>query len=269
VIVPTIKDRIVQQALRRVLEPIFEADFRPCSHGFRQGRSTHTALRDVARCYPSTSWIIEGVCGYHQIPEADLFAQVSMQYQGFCNYYKYATSPQSVFNRLAQETWWAVAHYLARRRKSSIKKMMAHAVRTGHHAKITKGDRTRGTFRQFVGNREVIVNPFPPTTREIRSLPNARDWRADLMPVRPMGWQGGRSLATRLEAIDRSNGIRERCHANPVDEVHHRVPLRRKRTRVARIESDASQRLTAIALCKQCQVNSHGRSVRSRRISSG
>src|SRR5262249_35097770 len=31
--IPTIKDRIVQQALRMVLEPIFEADFRPCSHG--------------------------------------------------------------------------------------------------------------------------------------------------------------------------------------------------------------------------------------------
>jgi len=58
--IPTIKDRIVQQALKMLLEPIFEADFYNCSHGFRQGRSTITALRDTAHAYTSTSWIIEG-----------------------------------------------------------------------------------------------------------------------------------------------------------------------------------------------------------------
>jgi retron-type reverse transcriptase len=58
--IPTIKDRIVQQALKMLLEPIFEADFYNCSHGFRQGKSPITALRDVATAYPSTSWIIEG-----------------------------------------------------------------------------------------------------------------------------------------------------------------------------------------------------------------
>ena len=58
--IPTIEDRLVQQALRMVLEPIFEADFLPCSHGFRQGHSPHTALRDVARMYPRVSWVIEG-----------------------------------------------------------------------------------------------------------------------------------------------------------------------------------------------------------------
>ena len=58
--IPTIEDRIVQQAVRMMLEPVFETDFLPCSHGFRQGHSTHTALRDVARMYPRVSWIIEG-----------------------------------------------------------------------------------------------------------------------------------------------------------------------------------------------------------------
>jgi RNA-directed DNA polymerase len=58
--IPTLEDRIVQQALRMVLEPIFEADFYTCSHGFRSNRSTHTALRDVARIFPRVSWTIEG-----------------------------------------------------------------------------------------------------------------------------------------------------------------------------------------------------------------
>jgi retron-type reverse transcriptase len=50
----------VQQALRMLLEPIFAADFFPCSHGFRQGHSTHTALRSVVRLFPRVTWTIEG-----------------------------------------------------------------------------------------------------------------------------------------------------------------------------------------------------------------
>ncbi|WP_342213109.1 hypothetical protein [Nocardia wallacei] len=37
--IPTIADRVVQAALKLVLEPIFEADFRPCSYGFRPNRA--------------------------------------------------------------------------------------------------------------------------------------------------------------------------------------------------------------------------------------
>ena len=36
--IPTVRDRVVQQATRLVIEPIFEADFRGCSHGFRPRR---------------------------------------------------------------------------------------------------------------------------------------------------------------------------------------------------------------------------------------
>lgn len=45
--IPTVKDRVVQTAVKIVLEPIFEADFLECSHGFRPGRSAHDALAQV------------------------------------------------------------------------------------------------------------------------------------------------------------------------------------------------------------------------------
>src|SRR5579862_684989 len=45
--IPTVKDRIVQQAVRLVIEPIFEAGFRDGSYGFRPGRGCHDALREV------------------------------------------------------------------------------------------------------------------------------------------------------------------------------------------------------------------------------
>jgi group II intron reverse transcriptase/maturase len=76
--ISTLDDRIVQQALRMVLEPIFEADFLPCSHGFRPKHSPHTALRDVARIYPRVTWVIEGdIEGcYDNIPHGKLMGAI-------------------------------------------------------------------------------------------------------------------------------------------------------------------------------------------------
>ena len=45
--VPAVRDRVVQQAVLQVLEPIFEAEFSSHSHGFRPGRSTFSALREL------------------------------------------------------------------------------------------------------------------------------------------------------------------------------------------------------------------------------
>lgn len=46
--IPTVTDRVVQTALKLIIEPIFEADFLECSHGFRPERSAHQALKEVA-----------------------------------------------------------------------------------------------------------------------------------------------------------------------------------------------------------------------------
>ena len=42
--IPNVVDRVVQEAVRRVLEPVYEPTFRDESHGFRPGRSCHTAI---------------------------------------------------------------------------------------------------------------------------------------------------------------------------------------------------------------------------------
>src|SRR6185369_9089074 len=46
--IPTIRDRVVQGALKLILEPIFEADFQPGSYGYRPKRSAHEAVERVA-----------------------------------------------------------------------------------------------------------------------------------------------------------------------------------------------------------------------------
>ncbi|MFI4972307.1 MAG: group II intron reverse transcriptase/maturase [Hyphomicrobiales bacterium] len=45
--IPTVQDRVVQTAVLLVLEPIFEADFRECSYGFRPRRGAHQAVREI------------------------------------------------------------------------------------------------------------------------------------------------------------------------------------------------------------------------------
>ena len=58
--IPTVKDRIVQTALKMVIEPIFETQFRPGSYGFRPGRSGKDALREVDRLLKAGfTWVVD------------------------------------------------------------------------------------------------------------------------------------------------------------------------------------------------------------------
>jgi RNA-directed DNA polymerase len=47
--IPTVRDRTVQTSVLLIIEPIFEADFKNCSYGFRPGRSAHLALEKIRR----------------------------------------------------------------------------------------------------------------------------------------------------------------------------------------------------------------------------
>ena len=58
--IPTVRDRIVQAALKRVIEPIFEADFEPSSFGFRPKRAAHDALQLILdECDRGRRWVVE------------------------------------------------------------------------------------------------------------------------------------------------------------------------------------------------------------------
>jgi RNA-directed DNA polymerase len=67
--IPTVKDRIVQRALKMAIEPIFEVRFRPGSYGFRPGRGCKDALREVDRLLKE---------GFVHVVDADLKAYFDM-----------------------------------------------------------------------------------------------------------------------------------------------------------------------------------------------
>ena len=58
--IPAVRDRIVQAALKTVIEPIFEADMLECSFGFRPGRSAHDALQVlIDEAWDGRRWVVE------------------------------------------------------------------------------------------------------------------------------------------------------------------------------------------------------------------
>ena len=61
--IPTVKDRIVQMAVKLVIEPLFEADFRACSYGFRPKRTPRMALSEIAKRVQA---------GYEHVVDVDL-----------------------------------------------------------------------------------------------------------------------------------------------------------------------------------------------------
>ena len=59
--IPTVKDRVVQMAAKIVIEPIYEAGFKECSHGFRPKRSTTTALEAIRLVGGrGHRWVVDG-----------------------------------------------------------------------------------------------------------------------------------------------------------------------------------------------------------------
>ncbi|MDE5582248.1 MAG: group II intron reverse transcriptase/maturase [Ruminococcus sp.] len=58
--IPSFKDKLVQDAVRQILESIYEPIFSDFSHGFRPSRSCHTALKQASKYFRGTKWFIEG-----------------------------------------------------------------------------------------------------------------------------------------------------------------------------------------------------------------
>jgi RNA-directed DNA polymerase len=77
--IPTAADRTVQAALKLLLEPIFEADFRPCSYGFRPKRRAHDAIAEIHMLASNSyEWVLDGdiTACFDEISHPALLARV-------------------------------------------------------------------------------------------------------------------------------------------------------------------------------------------------
>jgi RNA-directed DNA polymerase len=77
--IPTVRDRVAQAAVKVVLEPIFEADFRDASYGFRPRRNAHQALEVIRRTVNGgANWVVDAdiTAFFDQIDHSTLLALV-------------------------------------------------------------------------------------------------------------------------------------------------------------------------------------------------
>jgi RNA-directed DNA polymerase len=77
--IPAVRDRVVQAATKIVIEPIFEADFLPCSFGFRPKRSQHDALQVlIDESWSGSRWVAESDVAdcFEAIPHSGLMAAI-------------------------------------------------------------------------------------------------------------------------------------------------------------------------------------------------
>lgn len=58
--IPSFRDKLLQEVIRRFLEAIYEPNFSDYSHGFRPNRSCHTALKQAKIYFTGAKWFIEG-----------------------------------------------------------------------------------------------------------------------------------------------------------------------------------------------------------------
>jgi len=191
------------------------------------------------------------LCAYDQIPELDLFTSENALLNGWTNYYRYANNATNRFLYLTGVAYWLTAHYLGRKHRCSIKKVMR--IRYGRDPK--SGKKALYTTNN-TGKRLFLWNKPP----KWRSLLNPTVQAKDVQPLPINSWAGGHSYEQRMEAQHRAEGHCEHCGA-PADKlfVHHpnRLgQLRKPKQGPANVIASAQEQQVKL-LCWECHKQHH------------
>jgi RNA-directed DNA polymerase len=190
-------------------------------------------------------------CGFTQIPATDLFASVNSLLRGWTQYYRYAHNASQRFGYLTGVVYWLTAHYLGRKYRCSIRKLM----RT-HYGVDPRTERRALYIMQPSGKLLFIWNKPPKRRSVLMGSVSAQDTR----PVTRTDWARGRSYEQKLELRERNDNRCQGCGETDIQlEVHHPNRLS-KRSRHKKgpgniIQSAREQQ--AKLLCRDCHQQHH------------
>lgn len=194
---------------------------------------------------------VKRLCSYTQIPELDLFTSVNALMRGWTNYFRYAHNAPQRFRYLTGVVYWLGAHFLGRKHRRSIKRMM----RTAYGVDPTSGKQALYTSGSN-GKRVFIWNQPPKRCSVFSQVVKVKD----VQPLPITGWAEGRSYEQRLESIHRSQQHCEHCGAfSDRLIVHHPNRLgkrpKRKLGPASMIASGQEQQVKSI--CPKCHKQHH------------
>jgi hypothetical protein len=190
-------------------------------------------------------------CGYTQIPELDLFMSVNALLRGWTNYFRYANNATNRFLYLTGVVYWLTAHYLGRKHRCSIKRLM----RTHYGVDPASGKRALYTTGRE-GKRVYLWNKPPLRSSLFSGVVGAKD----VQPLPSTSWAGGHSYEQRVQVYNRSDHACEHCgQCTSQLIVHHPHRLgklhQRKQGPANVIASGQEQRVKL--LCFACHQQHH------------
>jgi group II intron reverse transcriptase/maturase len=193
---------------------------------------------------------VKRLCGYTQIPELDLFTSVNALLRGWTQYFRYAHNASSRFWYLTGVVYWLTAHYLGRKHRCSIKRVMRSSYG------VDPASNKRALYTNRGGKRVYLWNKPPPW----QSLFQARVEAKDVQPLPIASWMTGHSYEQRVEAHARAEYRCEHCGLQTASLiVHHPNRLDTGRSRklgpAKMIASGQEQRVKV--LCPDCHQRQH------------
>jgi group II intron reverse transcriptase/maturase len=214
-------------------------------HGTRWLRLTIPAEKERELKTKVKRW-----CRYTQIPELDLFTSVNALLRGWTQYFRYAHNAPRRFRYLTGVAYWLTAHYLGRKRRCSIKRVM----RTAYG--VDPASRKRALFTDKGGKRVYLWNKPPPRGVLLSAGVEAKD----VQPLPLTSWATGHSYEQRLEVHARSQSRCEHCGTSGAKLiVHHPNRLSKvrkcKQGPAKRIASGHEQGVKL--LCPGCHLQHH------------
>jgi group II intron reverse transcriptase/maturase len=194
---------------------------------------------------------VKRLCGYTQIPATDLIMSVNALLRGWTQYYCYASNATRRFGYLTGVAFWLTAHYLGRKHRRSIKRLMAH------HYGVDPRTRKRALYVSRPGDKQLFLWNKPPKQRSILS---GQVYAHDTRPVMMTSWAGGHSYEQRLDQQARYGDQCQHCgRTSPRLVVHHPNRLAARPARKqgpARVIQSAQEQHTKW-LCADCHRQHH------------
>jgi group II intron reverse transcriptase/maturase len=194
---------------------------------------------------------VKRLCGYTQIPALDLFMSVNALMRGWSNYFRYANNATARFAYLTGVVYWLGAHYLGRKHRSSIKKLM----RT-HYTRDPASGKQALYITSPKGKRVFIWNKPPGRQSVYSRVVQAKD----VQPLPLDSWVEGHSYEQRQDLQTRFKQGCQHCgKSSPKLIVHHPNRLgslaRRKQGPANIIASGQEQQVEL--LCPECHKLHH------------
>jgi group II intron reverse transcriptase/maturase len=194
---------------------------------------------------------LKRLCGWTQIPETDLFMSVNALLRGWTQYYRYAHNATQRFGYLTGVVFWLVAHYLGRKHRRSIKKLM----RSHYGVDPKTGKRALYTIRP--NDTRLFIWNKPPQRQSVLAQ---KVYVKDRRPVMMTAWAGGHSYEQKLEMQQQAGNRCQHCgRPSPKLIVHHpnRLGKRPHHKQGPANVIQSAQEQQAKLLCPDCHLQHH------------